>query len=155
MKFVFLFLGKTREKYLDAGIRDFTKRLERFVSVEIVILKEKSSKKLPQDVLKKNEAEQLLERCHNSSFIVALDPAGKEIDSEALADHVLKWEENGFRDVHFVIGGHYGLHNDILQKADFVLSLSKMTFTHEMTRLILMEQLYRGCMIKAGRNYHY
>lgn len=155
MKFVFLFLGKTRERYLDAGIRDYAKRLERFVQVDRVTIKESSSRKMPADVLKKQEAILLLDKCNDASFIVSLDPGGKELDSKALAENITTWEERGLRTIHFVIGGHYGLHQDVLQKADFVLSLSKMTFTHEMTRLILLEQLYRGCMIKAGRNYHY
>ncbi|MDH3328920.1 MAG: 23S rRNA (pseudouridine(1915)-N(3))-methyltransferase RlmH [Desulfobulbaceae bacterium] len=155
MKFVFLFLGKTRERYLDAGIRDYAKRLERLVQVECVIIKESSSGKMPEDVLKKQEASLLLDKCKDASFLVALDPGGNELDSVTLAENISAWEEKGLRTIHFLIGGHYGLHQDVLQRADFILSLSRMTFTHEMTRLVLMEQLYRGCMIKAGRSYHY
>ncbi len=155
MKFVFLFLGKTRENYIDAGIRDYTKRLSRFVKAECVIIKENISKKMPESVFKKQEAELLLEKCSDPSFIVALDPCGQEVDSAGLSKIITSWEERGLRTLHFLIGGHYGLHDSVLKRADFVLSLSKMTFTHEMTRLILMEQLYRGCMIKSGRSYHY
>ena len=155
MKFVFLFLGKTRENYLDAGIKDYTKRLARFVQVQCVTIKENVSKKAPEGVVKLHEADILLEKCSETSFIVALDPGGKDIDSESLATVITSWEERGVRTIHFLIGGHYGLHEKVLQKADLVLSLSKMTFTHEMTRLILLEQMYRGCMIKSGRSYHH
>ena len=154
MKFVFLFLGKTREKYLDEGIRDFVKRLGRFVQVDIVIIKENVSKKMPKSDFKKREAEQFLSHCDDSSFIIALDPTGREYDSRGLSGLVTDWENRGIRTVRFIIGGHFGLHKKILNKADMVLSLSRLTFTHEMTRLILLEQLYRAWMIKSGRQYH-
>ena len=155
MKFVFLFLGKTREKYLDEGITDYVKRLGRFVQVDIVVIKESASKKLPDNVLKKRESEQFLAHCSTSSLVVALDPLGKEHDSIELADLVGKWEDRGVRTVSFIIGGHFGLHENVLNRADVVLSLSRLTFTHEMSRLILLEQFYRAWMIKSGRNYHY
>lgn len=155
MKFVFLFLGKTREKYIDAGIRDFVNRLKRFVKVECILIKECPSGKIPEDVQKKQEARNLLDKCPDSSFLIALDPGGKELDSISLASAIAAWEESGQRSLYFIIGGHYGLDEDILQRADFILSLSRLTFTHEMSRLILLEQLYRCCMINAGRNYHY
>ncbi|MDW7771911.1 MAG: 23S rRNA (pseudouridine(1915)-N(3))-methyltransferase RlmH [Desulfobulbaceae bacterium] len=155
MKYVFLFPGKTRESYIVAGIRDFTERLERFVQVEFVITREGSAGKLPPNVLKKKEALMLLDKCGDASFLVALDPGGREPDSEGLAHIQANWEERGLRTIHFIIGGHYGLHEEILHRADLVLSLSRMTFTHEMSRLVLLEQLYRGCMINGGRSYHY
>lgn len=155
MKFVFLFPGKTREKYLDAGISDYGGRLKRFVQVEFVIIKAAASGKTPPDIQKKQETLHLLDRCGEASFLVVLDPGGQETDSEGLARNMTAWEDRGLRDIYFVIGGHYGLHEEILHRADFILSLSKLTFTHEMTRLVLLEQLYRGCMINAGRSYHY
>jgi 23S rRNA (pseudouridine1915-N3)-methyltransferase len=155
MKFVFLFLGKTREKYLDAGISDYAKRLSRLARTECVVIRDSVSKKPPESVVKLREADLLLEKCGASPFIVALDPGGREMDSHGLARAVTSWEERGVRTVHFLIGGHYGLHENVLQRADLVLSLSRMTFTHEMSRLILLEQVYRACMIKSGRSYHY
>lgn len=154
MKFVFLFLGRTGEKYLDAGIRDYAARLGRFGQVEITVLKEKAAKSLPPDQFRQQEARQLLERCAGASCIVALDAGGRELDSPGLAELLTGLEEAGHRDVYFLIGGHLGLHADVLCRANLVLSLSRLTFTHEMTRLILLEQLYRACMIKSGRSYH-
>lgn len=154
MKFVFLFLGRTSEKYLEAGISDYAARLGRFVQVEIVALREKTAKSMPPDQFRQQEARQLLERCTDASCVVALDGSGRELDSPSLAAQLARWEEAGHRSVYFLIGGHLGLHGDVLRRADLVLSLSRLTFTHEMARLILLEQLYRGCMIKAGRSYH-
>ena len=154
MKFVFFFLGRTSEKYLQAGISDYAARLGRFVQVEIVTLREKTAKSMPPDQFRLQEAQQLLERCTDATCVVALDGSGRELDSPSLAAQLGRWEEAGHRSVHFLIGGHLGLHGDVLRRADLVLSLSRLTFTHEMARLILLEQLYRGCMIKAGRSYH-
>ena len=154
MKFVFLFLGRTSEKYLEEGISDYAARLGRFVQVEIMVLRDKAAKSLPPDQFRQQEARQLLERCADASWVVALDSGGRELDSPALADLLGRFEDAGHRSVHFLIGGHLGLHEDVLRRADLVLSLSRLTFTHEMARLILLEQLYRGCMIKAGRSYH-
>jgi 23S rRNA (pseudouridine1915-N3)-methyltransferase len=153
MKFAFLYPGKTREKYLNDGIRDYAERLSRFVQVEFIITKTSGGN--TRELQKKQESDRLLEKCGDASMLVVLDPAGVEIDSEDLARRLSGWVDRGLRDIYFVLGGHYGLHDDILRRADLVLSLSRMTFTHEMSRLILLEQLYRCCMINAGRSYHY
>ena len=154
MKFVFLFLGRTSEKYLAEGISDYAARLGRFVQVEIVVLRDRAARSLPPDQFRLQEARQLLERCTDASWVVALDGGGRELDSPALAELLSRFEDAGHRSISFIIGGHLGLHEDVLRRADLVLSLSRLTFTHEMARLILLEQLYRGCMIKAGRSYH-
>lgn len=154
MKFIFLFLGRTSEKYLEAGISDYAARLERFVQVEVVVLRDKTARSLPPEQFRQQEARQLLERCADASWVVALDGGGRELDSPALAELLGRFEDAGHRNVYFLIGGHLGLHEDVLRRADLVLSLSRLTFTHEMARLILLEQLYRAWMIKAGRSYH-
>jgi 23S rRNA (pseudouridine1915-N3)-methyltransferase len=154
MKFIFLFLGKTREHYLELGIRDYAERLGRFVQTEIVVLKEKHNKNAAIDVVKRRDADLLLERCQGQSLKVALDPGGQNFTSEELAALFPAWEDRGVQTVNFLLGGHLGLHERVRQQADLVLSLSRLTFTHEMSRLVLLEQLYRGCMINAGRNYH-
>ncbi len=154
MKLVFLFLGKTREKYLATAIDDYAARLRRYVPVEIVVLKEKYSKKMPEETLKRNDAALLLEHCRKASYCVALDPEGKQPDSKQLATVLERWESQSLQSIYFLIGGHAGLHQSVLDRADMTLSLSALTFTHEMTRFILLEQLYRACSIKAGHNYH-
>lgn len=154
MKFIFPFLGKTREKYIDEGIRDYVKRLSRFAQVEIKILRTSSPKNIPDDVYRQKEAELLLNAVSQPSYLVALDTEGKKINSPDLAGVIEEWEQSGIQSICFLIGGHLGLHEDVRTKADMVLSLSQFTFTHEMSRLILLEQLYRAWMIKSGQKYH-
>lgn len=100
------------------------------------------------------EAEQLLSHAASASLVVALDPTGREQTSEEIARALEAWEDRGVQTLCFLIGGHLGLDQQIRQQADQMWSLSRLTFTHEMTRFILLEQLYRACSIKAGHNYH-
>lgn len=154
MKILIPFLGKTKEGYLDAGIRDYAGRLGRFATVELPVLRERHGRKDPDETIKTFEAGQLLEQAATANLRVALDPGGKTPDSFALAEMLTQWEDQGMGTVCFLIGGHLGLHRSVLDQAQVTLSLSRLTFTHEMTRLILLEQLYRAWTIKAGHKYH-
>lgn len=154
MKFLIPLLGKTREGYLQAGIRDYTCRLGRFATVELPILKERHGRKDPEEVTKQIEADLLLERTVDAGVRIALDPSGTSPSSEDLAVLLTGWEDRGVGTVSFLIGGHLGLHPSVLARSDMIVSLSRLTFTHEMARMILLEQLYRACTIKAGHNYH-
>jgi 23S rRNA (pseudouridine1915-N3)-methyltransferase len=154
MKFIIPFLGKTREKYLDQAINDYADRLRRYVPVEIKILREKHGKNDPDKVIMAREAEILLNCCTSSSLSVALDPAGRELDSVEMAQILESWENRGLQTIAFLIGGYLGLDDTVRNRAEQTWSLSRLTFTHEMTRFILLEQLYRACSIKAGHNYH-
>lgn len=155
MRYELLFLGKTREKYLEQGILDFHNRLSRYVELDIRVLKgKKVGDKEAEAKIKDEEGKLLLSRISPGAMVVALDPGGKALASEDLAEQLAQWETAGRRIISFLIGGHLGLSLDILSRADFVLSLSRMTFTHEMTRLLLLEQLYRARTIMAGTGYH-
>ncbi len=154
MKFKLLFLGKTRENYLDKGIRDYAEQLRRYVPLEIKILKDKHAKNDPDQVVMAREAELLLTHAKSASLTVALDPNGQEHTSEELAAILENWENRGLQNITFIIGGYLGLDQKVRNQADVTWSLSRLTFTHEMTRFILLEQLYRACSIKAGHNYH-
>ena len=154
MRFEFLFLGKTKEAYLAAGIEDYAKRLSRYLKIEIKTVKEGRIKKgEPENLLIEKESKNLMQNAQGS-YLVCLDRTGKQMDSLALAAQLERWEMQGPKKISFVIGGPLGLSATILNKSDLVLSLSPMTFTHEMTRLLLLEQLYRACTIKAGEKYH-
>lgn len=154
MRFEFLFLGKTKEAYLAAGIDDYAKRLSRYLKLEIKVLKEGRIKKgEPENFLIEEESERLMQNSKRS-YLVCLDRTGKQLDSLELAKQMERWEMQGIKKISFAIGGHLGLSKAILQKADLVLSFSPMTFTHEMSRMLLLEQLYRACTIKAGEKYH-
>jgi 23S rRNA (pseudouridine1915-N3)-methyltransferase len=100
------------------------------------------------------EAEQLLSQVQSASHVVDLDPDGRHHSSEELARVLEQWENQGLQTISFLIGGHLGLTADVLARADVSWSLSRLTFTHEMSRFILLEQLYRACSIKANHNYH-
>ncbi len=153
MKFLIPFLGKTRESYLEQGIRDYAERLRRYVPLEIKVLKE-PGKNEPDAVLMARAADLLLAQAAAASFIVALDPAGREQSSEDMAAALAGWESRGLHTICFLIGGHLGLDERVRRQAGQLWSLSRLTFTHEMSRFILLEQLYRACSIKAGHNYH-
>jgi 23S rRNA (pseudouridine1915-N3)-methyltransferase len=154
MKFLIPFVGKTKESYLESGIRDYAGRLGRFAVVDLPVLRERHSRKEPDEIVKAGEAALLLEQTASAGLSVALDPGGESLDSEELARLLTRWEHQGIATVSFLIGGHLGLHRSVLDRVDLTLSLSRLTFTHEMTRLILLEQLYRACTIKAGHKYH-
>ncbi len=153
MRLEIIFPGKTREKYINAGIDDFNKRLGHYVKVDCKVIKDRAGSGDPVRA-KKIEGDKLLESCAKSAFIVALDPAGKQVSSEKLSRMVETWEMQGRQVVSFIIGGADGLASAVTERADFILSMSKMTFTHEMARLLLLEQLYRAYNIKAGTKYH-
>ena len=155
MKIILPLLGKTKEQYLCAGIDDFAGRLRRFVPLDLPILKEKKNAAKEDTARQQNEEGQiLLGSVPSSARIVALAPTGQQLSSEELADLLSRWEDQGVREIAFLIGGPTGLAPELVRKADYVLSLSRMTFTHEMARLLVLEQLYRAFSIKAGTGYH-
>ena len=155
MQLIFLFLGKTKESYLAAGIDDFSKRLKRYAQVSIKTIKEKKRTAKEVDAkIKEEEGRALIAQIPPSSLVIALEPTGRQITSEELARLLTNWEDQGKRSVTFLIGGPLGLSSKVLDQANMTLSLSKLTFTHEMARLVLLEQLYRAYTIIAGTGYH-
>jgi len=154
MRLEFLFPGKTRENYLAAGIDDYLRRLANYAEVEIRILKEIRPASKPDAQVRQEEGEALLAHLPPKALVVALDLSGRALSSEELAAQLVNWQDGGRRHLVFLVGGALGLAPEILARAGFKLSLSRMTFTHEMARLLLMEQLYRAFSIKAGSGYH-
>ncbi|PLW80848.1 23S rRNA (pseudouridine(1915)-N(3))-methyltransferase RlmH [Candidatus Woesearchaeota archaeon] len=130
-------IGKIKENYIKEGITEFLKRLKKFCDVEIVEFKDEGLNK---------ESLKVSKLIDNNSFL--LDPDGKEFDSVNFASELKKYDN-----LNFFIGGHDGFDNKLKQDCDLI-SLSKMTFTHEMARLFLIEQIYRGFMINNNRKYH-
>lgn len=154
MKLLLPFLGKTKESYLEQGIRDYADRLRRYLPAEIRVLKCSHGRNDSAQVIMAREADLLLSQAAGASFAAALDPAGRQFSSEELAALLDSWEQQGLQTVCFLIGGHLGLDERVQQQAGLLCSLSRLTFTHEMSRFILLEQLYRACSIRAGHNYH-
>lgn len=154
MRLEFLFPGKTREAYLASGIDDYRRRLANYAEVEIRILKEVRPNSKPEPQVRQEEGQALLAHLPSKSLVVALDPGGLALSSEELAVQLGNWQDGGRRHLVFLVGGALGLAPGVLARADFKLSLSRMTFTHEMARLLLVEQLYRAFSIRAGSGYH-
>ena len=161
MKIILPLLGKTKEQYLAAGIDDFAGRLRRFVQLDLPVLKEKKNAAKEDAARLQSEEGQILlggvqqiTGAGGAARVVALAPAGRQLSSEELADLLSRWEDQGVREIAFLIGGPTGLAPELIEKADYVLSLSRMTFTHEMARMLVLEQLYRAYSIKAGTGYH-
>jgi len=148
-----IFLGQTNEGYLEKGIADFQKRLERYCQVRIKVVKERKGR-LADQVRIDTEGRDLLEQIEPKSLVVALDRTGRQVGSEGFAALLQQWQDQNRRTASFVIGGSLGLSREVLSAADLVLSLSQMTFTHEMARLLLLEQVYRAFTILAGSKYH-
>ncbi len=154
MKVELLFLGKTKDSYLAEGIDKYKKRLNYYTSVSVKIIKTKVRLSANDELLKAKEGQLLLNNTVKGSFIVALDSGGKQYTSTGISGLINRWEQRGVRVVSFLIGGPVGLSEEVIQKADMVLSLSYLTFTHDMVRMLLLEQLYRGYTIKNGEKYH-
>lgn len=148
-----IFLGQTNEGYLEKGIADFQRRLERYCQVRIKVVKERKGR-LADQVRIDTEGRDLLEQIEPKSLLVALDRTGRQVGSEGFAALFQQWQDQNRRTASFVIGGSLGLSREVLSAADLVLSLSQMTFTHEMARLLLLEQVYRAFTILAGSKYH-
>lgn len=151
-------VGKIKEKYLRDGIDEYLKRLSRYCSVEIV---EVPDEKAPENLsdfqeqqVKIKEGQGILKYIKENTYVIALDIKGKMFSSEDLADFINDLSIKGNSNVAFVIGGSLGLSEDVLKRADFKLSFSKMTFPHQLMRLILLEQIYRGFRIIKGEPYH-
>jgi len=151
-------VGKIKEKYLQLGILEYEKRLRPYVKLHIVELPEEkrpvsASSSIEAAAIEK-EGQRICAAIPNGSFVIALDVRGVSWSSEELADAFREWELAGKNQVAFVIGGDLGLSPVVLSRSDLRLSLSKMTFTHLMARLLLLEQVYRAFRILRGEPYH-
>lgn len=159
MKITIACVGKIKEKYLSAGIEEFCKRLTPFCKLEIVSINEEKMPDDPtpatkQQVLEKETA-RLMAIIPENSYVFLLDVIGKQLSSPELADKIDALALAGKSHLTFVIGGAFGYTNALRKRADFAISFSKMTFTHQMIRLLLVEQIYRAFMISSGRKYHW
>jgi len=148
-------VGKLAEAWQREAAADYAGRLQRYFPLEIIELKEeKGGRKGDITGLLRREGERILEKVPEQSLLVVLDERGRDLSSEQLAEKLGEEMLHGGRDWCLVIGGPYGLDSAIKQRADLQLSLSKMTFTHQMARLFLLEQLYRGSTILRNEPYH-
>ena len=151
-------VGKIKEKYLNEGIREFVKRLGPLCKLEILEVDEERMPDDPSPAEKEKvltvEGERILKKVPQSSYLIVLDVAGQAVSSEELAKKIAALGTAGHGDVTFVIGGAFGLSAALVAAARERLSFSRMTFTHQMIRLLLVEQVYRAFKIARGEPYH-
>ncbi len=151
-------VGRIKEKYWTMAIDEYSKRLSRYCKLEII---EVPDEKTPDDAseavcdqIKLREAERILKKLTEGSFVCTLEIPGKRYTSEAFASFLDSSASKGISHIQFVIGGSLGLHDSVLKRSDMALSFSDMTFPHQMMRVILLEQIYRGFRINNGEPYH-
>ena len=158
MKITILCVGKVKEKFYRDAIDEFSKRLSRYCKLEIVeVADEKTEEQASETeirIIKEKEGERLLKNIKEDAYVITLCIDGKQLDSEELCEKMEKLGVQGTRHIYFVIGGSLGLSENIIKRADFKLSFSKMTFPHQLMRVILLEQIYRGYRIMNHEPYH-
>ena len=156
MKIVLITIGKTNKKYLIEGISDYQKRLKHYTNFErIEIANIKNAKNFSESELMKKEGELILKQIQNSDHLVLLDDKGKDFTSQKFAQKLQQWMLSGKKRLVFVVGGAYGFSDEIYKRGNEKLSLSKMTFSHQMVRLFFVEQIYRGYTILNNEPYHH
>ena len=155
MKTILILVGKTQSKIFKVGIDDYVSRIEHYMPFSITTITElKNTKSLSEDQQKQKEGELILKEIQPSDTVVLLDEHGAEFRSVEYANW-LKQKQNTARRLIFIIGGPYGFSPDVYARANEKISLSRMTFSHQMVRLIFTEQLYRACTIIKGEPYHH
>jgi 23S rRNA (pseudouridine1915-N3)-methyltransferase len=149
-------VGRTTSANLRSGIEEYTKRINRYIQFDIVELPDvKTSRKLTEDKQKEAEGEMMLNRIQPSDFVVLLDERGKEMTSREFSVNLEKKMLTVPKQLYYIVGGPYGFSPDVYARANEKMSLSKMTFPHEMVRLFFTEQLYRAFSIQRNEPYHH
>lgn len=155
MKIIILCIGKTDDKAIKNLIDYYKARLPRHWNFELVEISDvKNTRNLTPDLIKKEEAKQFFHHIDPNDYVVLLDERGEQYTSREFASKIEQWQNNATKKVYFLVGGAYGFSKEIYQRANEKLSLSKMTFTHQMIRLFFVEQIYRADQILQGKPYH-
>jgi 23S rRNA (pseudouridine1915-N3)-methyltransferase len=156
MKITFITVGKTEDAYLKDGIEKYVKRLKHYTKLEMVEIPElKNTKALTEEQQKTKEAELILKKVGATDYLILLDENGAEFTSVQFANYINKRSVSSSANLIFVVGGPYGFDQLVYQRANDKLSLSRMTFSHQMVRLFFVEQLYRAYSIIKGEPYHH
>ena len=156
MQIKLIAVGKTDHNALQTLIDDYTKRLSHYIKFEYAIIPDiKNAKNLSENQQKQKEGELILAKTKSSDFLILLDEKGKAFNSVAFSKYLQKHLNSGVKQVTFVIGGPYGFSDEVYHRANSKISLSNMTFSHQMVRLFFIEQLYRGFTILKNEPYHH
>ena len=159
MRFYVVCIGKLKDTYLRDGVAEFVKRMRPYGGITITELNESKIGDKPSDADRKQvvieEGERLLKNVPKNAYTVLLDVYGKTMSSEDLAKTVAKLEVDGVSDMAFIVGGAFGVSDELRRSVNYKLSFSPMTFTHQMVRLLLVEQIYRASKINRNEPYHW
>jgi len=155
LKIVILTLGKTSTSYLREGIAVYQDRLNHYAKVEYKELPDVPAKGISSDILKEREGELLMKHIKSDDFVLLLDENGEHFSSRGFAEMLQRRMNSGVKQLVLIIGGAFGFSNAIYARANGKISFSKMTYSHEMIRLLLVEQLYRAHTILKGESYHH
>ncbi|MGN6397552.1 MAG: 23S rRNA (pseudouridine(1915)-N(3))-methyltransferase RlmH [Mucilaginibacter sp.] len=156
MKITFLTVGKTEDAYLKDGFEKYVKRLKHYAKLSVIEIDElKNTKALTQEQQKSKEADLILKKITPQDYVILLDEKGTQLTSEKFAAYIDKKAITSVSNLVFVVGGPYGFDNTVYARANDKLSLSAMTFSHQMVRLFFIEQLYRAFTIIKGEPYHH
>lgn len=156
MNITLLAIGKTRSNYVSTGIEDYLKRLSRYIPFELIEIPDvKNAGRLSEEEQKRAEGERILSKVTNTDHLILLDERGKQYTSMEFANKLEGLMISGKKRLLMVIGGPYGFSAEVYNRANELLSLSKMTFNHEMVRLFITEQTYRAMTILRGEPYHH
>jgi len=156
MNITILAIGKNKDEYISLAESEFLKRLSGFCSLTIKnVPTPKYSKNQSVDKIKELEGKAVLDKLPDQCYVIALDEGGKEFTSNGFAQHLNKILVTHNKPLYFLIGGPYGFSDEVKHRSDEILALSQLTFTHQMVRIILLEQLYRAFTILKGKKYHY
>lgn len=148
-------VGNAREKYIKDAVSEYLKRLSRFAQVSFIETKEEKIQDADSVRIKDKEAADILKRIKQNDYLILLDVAGTEIDSLELAKSFKKLEDQGISPINIVIGGTLGLGEELIKRSNLRLSFSKLTFPHQIVRILLLEQLYRVFKINNHESYHH
>ena len=158
MKITIISVGKIKEKFFEDAIKEYSKRLSKYCKLNFIEVKDEKTKEnastTEEDLVKETEGKRILDKVSSSSKVIALAIEGDEFDSVELAKEIESMRVTGTSDLTFVIGGSLGLHKSVLDRADLRLSFSKMTFPHQLMKVILLEQIYRSFRIINNEPYH-
>lgn len=158
MKVKIITVGRLKEKYLVEGVKEYCKRLTNYCKLEVIEVADESipdnASVAMEEIVKEKEGNKIVDKIKTDDYVILLDVSGKQIDSVELSKHIEQCMINGKSSIVFVIGGSLGHGNKILDRANFRLSFSKMTFPHQLMKLILVEQVYRAFKIMKNENYH-
>ena len=156
MKITLLLNGKTEDDYIAKGFALYEQRLKHYISFELIVIPAlKNTKSLSIEQQKQKEGELIFKQIQNSDKLILLDEKGKEYNSVAFSEFIQQQMNSGIKNVVFVVGGPYGFSDEVYKRANGKISLSKMTFSHQMVRLFFVEQLYRAMTILKNEPYHH